>query len=509
MKKIVSAFLALMLVVLPAMPVYAADTASSKEEAVYGILKTDGSVDSIYVVNSFRSGNVKDFGKYTKLQNLTNGEKLSQNGEEITIHTSAEKLYYQGTLETKELPWSTAIQYSLDGKEISGTELAGKNGALQIKIKVTKNPSVNPTFFNNYALQIGVKLDTNRCDNIVTANATVAQAGSDKQLNYTVLPGNEADITVTANVKDFEMEAITINGIKLSMNMSIDNAGMQDQVNQLVDAIKQLDTGAGDLSGGAARLSDGMKQYIAGLKAFSDGLSKLNSGVGELNNGALSLKDGLSELTKQNSSLMNGALAIQQSAFAAVNSQLAGTGLPVITPENYKTLLGGNPDFAEALAQLEGAVQFTQGLKGYTEGVAQLKEGAAGLADGTTQLKASVSTLATSAQELYNGGAEINKAISKLRDGLSSYKKGTAELRGKTANLSTDMTEQINDIMDSISGNGDGVTSFVSEKNENVTAVQFVLKTTAVEKPEPAAPVKTEPAKKSFWQKLLALFGIK
>lgn len=50
------------------------------------------------------------------------------------------------------------------------------------------------------------------------------------------------------------------------------------------------------------------------------------------------------------------------------------------------------------------------------------------------------------------------------------------------------------------------VVSFISDKNENVNSVQFVIKTAAIEKEEVAEVVAEEETPTGFFQKLLALF---
>ena len=59
-----------------------------------------------------------------------------------------------------------------------------------------------------------------------------------------------------------------------------------------------------------------------------------------------------------------------------------------------------------------------------------------------------------------------------------------------------------------ITGDDEETVSFVSEQNNNVKSVQFVIKTAAVEKAESAADTVTEEAPLTFWQKLLRLFGL-
>ncbi|MDF2685127.1 MAG: hypothetical protein K0S55_308 [Clostridia bacterium] len=511
MKKILSFLFIFALLFTSGISASADSISSPKEEVIYGILNSDGSVNNLYAVNIFNGGAITDYGDYTDIRNLTTSEKLNQSDDQITINTDSDKLYYQGTLEKKELPWDIAIKYYLDDKEISAMELAGKSGKLKITMSVKQNDKINSSFFDNYALQITLSLDNKLCSDIKTDNATIAEAGRKKQLAYTVLPGNGTDITVTADVRDFEMEAIAINGIKLSLGIAVDSNEFTGQISELTDAIKGLDDGAAELLDGLNQYSNGMQKYIDGLKEFKNGLGQLSDGAAKLNKGAAALKNGLSELTKQNDSLINGAFAIQQAAFDSVNAKLSemGLGLPKLTVENYSAVLSPIPDLASVKNQLDGAVQFSQGLKGYTEGVAQLGKGASDLANGTSEFKSSSAVIAASANELYKAGAELNGAIKKLKDGLSLYKDGTKQLKDGTSNMSSEINNKIDEMLGSISGKGDKVISFVSDKNTNISAVQFVLKTASINLPEAEKAETTKPVELSFWQKLMNLFGFK
>ena len=49
--------------------------------------------------------------------------------------------------------------------------------------------------------------------------------------------------------------------------------------------------------------------------------------------------------------------------------------------------------------------------------------------------------------------------------------------------------------------------SFVDKRNTNVTAVQFVLLTDAIEKPEPEAAEPELQPEPTMWDRFLALFG--
>ena len=139
MKKIITMLLSAVLLLALTAPALAADDApTEKEEVLYGILGLDGSVKSVYAVNIFNTGDVTDYGDYSSVENLTNSDPITQNGDEITINSSAGRLYYQGTLKSLKLPWDIAVTYTLDGKQIPASQLAGASGALAIHIQVTQ-----------------------------------------------------------------------------------------------------------------------------------------------------------------------------------------------------------------------------------------------------------------------------------------------------------------------------------------------------------------------------------
>ena len=141
MKKITAILLAamLMLSVLPCSALAAAAN-TPKEEVVYINLNTDGSVKEIVVVNIFdldENGQIIDYGKYESLQNMTTTDKIHYEKDTITIDAKkAGRLYYEGRLSSNVMPWNISVRYFLDGKEYSGSEIAGKSGNLKIAMKI-------------------------------------------------------------------------------------------------------------------------------------------------------------------------------------------------------------------------------------------------------------------------------------------------------------------------------------------------------------------------------------
>lgn len=509
MKKKIALILSLILLLTFSIPIANASS-SSKEEVIYGILDHDGSVEKLYVVNIFDGGSITDYGVYDKLINLTTSDALKQVDDKITIATESDKFYYQGNLLSKELPWNIEIKYYMDNNEIQALDLAGKSGKLKITIQVSKNPNVVSSFYDNFGLQISVLLSNKLSRNIIAENATIAEAAGSKQLSFTVLPGNTFEGVVTADVSNFEMEPISINAIRLAFDISYDTSEYTEQFDELTKGIVALDDGAADLLAGLSELSDGLSDYVDGLDAFNNGIGQLSSGAKELYTGLSSLNTGLSELAMQNEDINNGAMLLQSTAFEAINKQLQGMGLglPLLTPDNYSELLANIPDLNVIKLQLDAIIQFVQGLKSYTGGVEQLSAGAKELSEGGKKFKDSSSEIAASTNAIYEGAVKINNGAKELKDGMSSYKEGTSEFRSSTSSISGDIDEQIDELLNNITGSGSNIESFVSDKNTDVSSVQFVLKTAPIELAQAPSVEIAEPVKLSFWQKLLKLFGL-
>ena len=155
---------------------------------------------------------------------------IDYSDDTIKINSSAEKLYYEGRLESTLMPWDIQIHYFLDGKEYSAEEIACKSGEMKITICIVQNQQYRGDFYDNYALQASLSLDTDKCKKIVAPDAAVANVGSNKQLTYTILPGKGADIEITAEVYEFEMDGISINGIPLNLNIEVDDEELMEQV---------------------------------------------------------------------------------------------------------------------------------------------------------------------------------------------------------------------------------------------------------------------------------------
>lgn len=659
-KKYLALALAAALCLGTACPALAAES-TPKEEVVYASLDGSGAVQAVYVVNIFdlaQAGTITDYGDYSALRNMTGTEEISYDGDTVTIQAEEGKLYYEGTLENAQLPWIFEIHYYLDGAEYDAASLAGRSGELEITLSIRENPACTGDFFESYALQISLTLDTALCANITAEGATIANVGGDKQLTYTVLPGNEKDFTITATVTDFEMESIDINGVPLTLEVEIDDEALMEQITSLMEAIEALDDGAGELDDGVSELetsvetelasgtesltagasalesgaaslqsgaeevSDGAAALTAGAETLEAGLETLNQGVAQLQAGLEAL-DGQSQALTEGSAQVKAALAALQSALtgvsassdtietltataqtmqasldalseqntaaiaqieslaeivgglgntttAAINAALSGLGIGMTVSDGislasglvtlleannqaiaqietfmntvsqelsdtltameaqisalsaaidalvgeYDGLDSGIGDYTEGVAQiLAGYEQLAAGVNALTESSGSLTEGSSALYDGVSELLAGIVSVYEATGSLTDGVGQLNsgvaallEAVRTLYSGTSDLKEGTSSMREKTDGMDETIQEQIDDLLASVTGGDVEVTSFVSEKNTNVEAVQFVITTSPIETEEESEAVEEEAQEMTFWQKLLDLF---
>lgn len=608
-KKIMAALLAGTMIVTSVTPAMAEAVPSSKEEVVYVNLTSGGSVKEMYAVNIFDDKNITDYGDYLSVELLNTTDNINQNGDEITFSSSADRVYYKGKMKSTIMPWNISIKYYVDGKEYAPEEAAGKSGKMEIYFKVSKNEAYDGSFYDAYALQASFILDTEIAKNITAADATLANVGNKKQLTYTILPGEGIDTVITADVTDFEMDAVSINGIPLNMNIQVKDEELMNKVDELLGGIEDIDNGADELNSGVNRLSDatrddlqpGVNQLNDGMKDLNDGVLKIQDGLDELNSksyeltsgsaqvlsalntinsqlnsqeqkdsisqlvsGSAGIKDGITNLTGKLGELQAGvsyakfmdALAAEGLSDEAIsqlelsNTQIAGMlessnsvaagtilknnqiieGLKsginqYLTTVNtnitalyqgaqslnteYAKLDAGIRSLAVSVQQLaDGVNQLVSEYGKLDKGVNEYTEGVAKVIAGYSQIVTGTSDLLSGSGELRDGTAELVNSIAELYDGTSQLKDGTGEMRDETDGMDTQITDKIDEMVNGITGGNYELVSFVSEKNTNVKAVQFVIQTESVQikEADEATPVVEE--KLNFWQKVLKLFGI-
>ena len=509
----------------------AATKSSEKEEVIYANLTSSGDIEKIYAVNIFEDKDIVDYGVYETVKNMNTMDKINYSNGKITIQNSEDKLYYQGIMkQNTEMPWTIKVRYKLDGVEYAPSELAGKSGKLEISISIKENKNCKKNFFENYALQTVVQLDTNLCENIKSYEATMANVGGLKQLTYTILPGNEKDIKITSDVTDFEMSEIQVNGINLNLGLdkdSIDTSSLTGELDKLKDAVNDLDDGANELNDGAKKLDDGAVTLTDGIKTIQDGLDQLNSksssltsGSSEvlsalktiqssLNNVSTSSKD-LKQLSSASTSIKSGidslvkGLKTVDSSIDTYNSSLKKAGLnsaSELAQKNKQALSalgitntqrklysaytsGGSQAVSAELAKLaqagdsEAVELYKQVSAGNTDAVTQYVQAAGKLISVETLLKADASYIEGSSKLINGIDAQMSTSSGQttLMSGAVSlqtnYKKFDASIQDLVSSLNnlmanmTQLKNGINKLTDNYATLDSGIKEYTSAVNK-------------------------------------------
>ena len=509
----------------------AATKSSEKEEVIYANLTSSGDIEKIYAVNIFEDKDIVDYGVYETVKNMNTMDKINYSNGKITIQNSEDKLYYQGIMkQNTEMPWTIKVRYKLDGVEYAPSELAGKSGKLEISISIKENKNCKKNFFENYALQTVVQLDTNLCENIKSDEATMANVGGLKQLTYTILPGNEKDIKITSDVTDFEMSEIQVNGINLNLGLdkdSIDTSSLTGELDKLKDAVNDLDDGANELNDGAKKLDDGAVTLTDGIKTIQEGLDQLNSksssltsGSSEvlsalktiqssLNNVSTSSKD-LKQLSSASTSIKSGidslvnGLKTVDSSIDTYNSSLKKAGLnsaSELAQKNKQAISalgitstqrklysaytsGGSQAVSAELAKLaqagdsEAVALYKQVSAGNTDAVTQYVQAAGKLISVETLLKADASYIEGSSKLINGIDAQMSTSSGQttLMSGAVSlqtnYKKFDASIQDLVSSLNnlmanmTQLKSGINKLTDNYATLDSGIKEYTSAVNK-------------------------------------------
>ncbi len=466
--------------------VYAADknsdTESQKEEVIYIMTDADGGVKNVNAVNIFGKGKVTDYGDYSSVKMLNTTDKIKQKGDKVTFSSDKEKVYYQGTMKDTEIPWNINITYTLDGKKITPEKLAGKSGALKMHITIDKNENCTSDFYDSSALMASMTLDTEKCENITADGATLANVGSSKQISYTVLPGKGLDAEVTADVTDFEMDAVAINAVKMNLDVDIDDDELMDKVTQIMDAAKQLNDGAGTLSDGTDSLVEGGSSLSDGAESLDSGINSLDSGLESLKSGVTDMQTALNMLDSQSSTLTGGSKEVL-TALQTIQSQLADVSADTSQLEQLTSssaaIKQGIADAYNGAAALQSGVSYA-GYKSTMEAnglnIDQLK---AGNTEAINSISAQISELSATKEQIKSmPGYEINpvnqKLVAQIDSQISSLNNIVTLLKGNNAAIGG--TEQY---LNGVSQGTGELVSGLAQLNDNYATFDAAVGTLA------------------------------
>ena len=407
---------------------------ANKEETVYVKTSANGDVSSVTVSNWLKnSGATEKLTDSTDLKDIVNvkgNEEFNVEGDKLIWNANGSDIYYQGTTD-KQIPVSVNITYTLDGKEISPEEIAGKSGHVEIKFEYTNNSKQtvkigdkDQTLYTPFVVASGMLLDGEKFSNISVTNGTVVSDGNKQVVLGMAFPGlvddlngeevKESDmlekiedklnipgtVTVEADAVDFELgmtltvvssDVLGALGLEdVDVNGDFDEAkekvnDFADATSQLLDGSKKLSNGAGELYDGTGKLKDGSKELANGVVEYTNGVSKVSDGVGQLSNGASKLNNGIGELSAGVGKVGEGASALSN-----------------------------------------GITSAAQGAGSLDKGIGQVDDGAQALSNGASELKDGVNTLVGQITTIKDGVESASAAAGSIAGGISQLAQATA-----------------------------------------------------------------------------------
>lgn len=342
------------------------EKALRRDETVYVIANTDGSVRRIivsdWIQNGLAAAQVEERSELSQVEAVKGSATYTLGQDNARVwDAQGQDLYYQGSIE-KALPVDMTVTYQMDGQTVTPGQIAGKSGHVTIRFdyenrqyEMVEIDGTEEKIYVPFAMLTGLLLDSDRFTNVTVSNGKLFCDGSHTAVVGVAFPGLQEDLAMEKDRLDIpdyvEIEA-DVKDFSLATAVTVASSGLFDQLDD--ETLEKLELG--ELTDGIGRMTDAMDQLMDGSSQLYDGLCTLLDSSQQLIDGVDRLCQGLNELTAHNSQLNGGAKQVFESLIAAANSQLQASGLtvPELTVDNYSQVL------ESLLQQLDGASAYAQ-----------------------------------------------------------------------------------------------------------------------------------------------------
>lgn len=342
------------------------EKALRRDETVYVIANTDGSVRQIivsdWIQNGLAAAQVEERSELSQVEAVKGSTTYTLGQDNARVwDAQGQDLYYQGSIE-KALPVDMTVTYQMDGQTVTPGQIAGKSGHVTIRFdyenrqyEMVEIDGTEEKIYVPFAMLTGLLLDSDRFTNVTVSNGKLFCDGSHTAVVGVAFPGLQKDLAMEKDRLDIpdyvEIEA-DVKDFSLATAVTVASSGLFDQLDD--ETLEKLELG--ELTDGIGRMTDAMDQLMDGSSQLYDGLCALLDSSQQLIDGVDRLRQGLNELTAHNSQLNGGAKQVFESLIAAANSQLQTSGLtvPELTVDNYSQVL------ESLLQQLDGASAYAE-----------------------------------------------------------------------------------------------------------------------------------------------------
>lgn len=342
------------------------EKALRRDETVYVIANTDGSVRQIivsdWIQNGLAAAQVEERSELSQVEAVKGSATYTLGQDNARVwDAQGQDLYYQGSIE-KALPVDMTVTYQMDGQTVTPGQIAGKSGHVTIRFdyenrqyEMVEIDGTEEKIYVPFAMLTGLLLDSDRFTNVTVSNGKLFCDGSHTAVVGVAFPGLQEDLAMEKDRLDIpdyvEIEA-DVKDFSLATAVTVASSGLFDQLDD--ETLEKLELG--ELTDGIGRMTDAMDQLMDGSSQLYDGLCTLLDSSQQLIDGVDRLCQGLNELTAHNSQLNGGAKQVFESLITAANSQLQTSGMtvPELTVDNYSQVL------ESLLQQLDGASAYAE-----------------------------------------------------------------------------------------------------------------------------------------------------
>lgn len=406
------------------------EKALRRDETVYVIANTDGSVRQIivsdWIQNGLAAAQVEERSELSQVEAVKGSATYTLGQDNARVwDAQGQDLYYQGSIE-KALPVDMTVTYQMDGQTVTPGQIAGKSGHVTIRFdyenrqyEMVEIDGTEEKIYVPFAMLTGLLLDSDRFTNVTVSNGKLFCDGSHTAVVGVAFPGLQEDLAMEKDRLDIpdyvEIEA-DVKDFSLATAVTVASSGLFDQLDD--ETLEKLELG--ELTDGIGRMTDAMDQLMDGSSQLYDGLCTLLDSSQQLIDGVDRLCQGLNELTSHNSQLNGGAKQVFESLIAAANSQLQTSGLtvPELTVDNYSQVLESllqQLDSASAYAQSEARKKIEAAVAAQQEQVSAAVEQAV-----EQQVWQQVLSAAGLTEEAYDAGTAAGAIPQKQQEQLQA-----------------------------------------------------------------------------------------
>ena len=436
----------------------------TKDETVYVVTDSSGTQQDVIVsdhlINKDKVKTIADQTNLKDVENVKGEETFKQDGESLTWDAEGNGIYYQGRSED-EIPVAMDIVYRLNDKVVTGSELQGQSGKVEIKINYTNDAEYEGTTVP-FVVMTGMVITDDSFKNIKVTKGKVIDDGDKLMVVGMAAPGlaqtldiGESDlgigssVTITGDADKFAVE---------DMMTVVTNAFFEDIDTDKIDDL-DYDDEIKELDKGAKALADGSDKLYEGLNKLDESMPDLQDGVAQLDDGAIqlrgTLKSKLKKIANATGQLHDGTSTIL-SNLKVMKKGLDGDGT-VKNPGAINALDQVSQGLNEGAATAEGGAKT---LSAKADALQTAADGAKAISDGLNQ--------AVTGYE--SSVAKVNTNVAQLNSALEAY--GGVDGFLNSAGLTDEQKEQIGPLLQGYADAATGANTLAGNEYQTLEQLQ-------------------------------------